>query len=59
MHTDDVYSTLMAIIKDFDKKEQTLKIIHSALEAHVTGDSTVDLKSLLELTQRALTQKLK
>ena len=59
MHTDEVYSALMAVIKDFDRKEQTLKIIKSALEAHVTGDSTVDFKSLLDLTRNSLTQKTK
>jgi hypothetical protein len=59
MHTDEVYSALMAVIKDFDRKEQVLRVIKSALEAHVTGDNTVDFKSLLELAKSSLTQKTK
>lgn len=59
MNSNEVYASLMQVSKDHSYKESVLLVVKSALEAHLKGDATVDLKEILDTINRGLTQNNK
>jgi hypothetical protein len=56
MHSNDVYASLMQVYKDYSKKENVLRTVKYALEAHLQQDATVDLEVILDMINENLQQ---
>ena len=59
MNSNEVYASLMQVSKDHSYKESVLLVVRSALEAHIRGDTTIDLKEILVMINKSLTQNNK
>jgi 20S proteasome alpha/beta subunit len=59
MSSNEAYASLMQVYKDYSKKEDVLKVVKYALEAHLQQDATVDLEVILDMINKNLTQNNK
>jgi 20S proteasome alpha/beta subunit len=59
MSSNEAYASLMQVYKDYSKKEDVLRVVKYALEAHLQQDATVDLEVILDMINKNLTQNNK
>lgn len=59
MSSNEAYASLMQVYKDYSKKEDVLKVVKYALEAHLQEDVTVDLEVILDMINKNLTENNK
>lgn len=59
MDSNEVYSLLTQVYKDHSKKQDVLRVVKYALQAHLQQDVTVDLEVILDMVNKELTDNNK
>ena len=54
LNSQDIYSMVMEIQKDYERKEQTLKVVLSALKYMDKSGEKVDIKGLIADIEKVL-----